>query len=102
MIAALSCSRPHPGARARPDVAEIVTLLLAFGADPNQRGINDWTALHHAVARRDLAAIRLLVAHGADPHMKTRIDDLASPLEDASAGGFTEAVAAMEQSSGRP
>src|SRR6185503_12392568 len=42
LIAALSCSRPHPGAAGRTDVAEILKLLLAFGADPNQRGINDY------------------------------------------------------------
>ncbi|MGZ3275727.1 MAG: ankyrin repeat domain-containing protein [Caulobacteraceae bacterium] len=85
----------------RPDRGEILALLLQYGANPNQRGINDWTALHHAVARRDLAAIRLLLAYGADPHMKTRIDDLTSALDEASAGGFTEAVTAMEQAAGR-
>jgi ankyrin repeat protein len=26
-------------------------LLLSFGADPNQRGINDYTALHHEMSR---------------------------------------------------
>ena len=80
----------------RPDADDILALLLRGGADPNQRGINDWTALHHALARRRLGAIRLLLAHGADPHLKTRIDDYTSALEDARASGFTEAVALME------
>jgi hypothetical protein len=80
----------------RPDRAEVFALLLQHGADPEQRGINDWTALHYAVARRNLEAVRLLLALGADPHLTTRIDDHTSALEDARAGVFTEAVALME------
>src|SRR5687767_1181998 len=34
LIAALSCSRSQPGSQARPDVAEIMQLLIRFGADP--------------------------------------------------------------------
>lgn len=37
LIAALSCSRAHPGAVARPDVGDVLGLVLTFGADPNQR-----------------------------------------------------------------
>ncbi len=80
---------------ARPDRHAILAALLAGGADPGQRGINDGTALHHAVARGDIAAVRLLLAHGADPMARTRIDDRTTPLEDAEAAGFAEAVAAM-------
>jgi len=83
----------------RSDRDEIVALLLHHGADPNQRGINDWTALHYAVARRNLAVIRLLLARGADPRLETRIDDYTSALDEARAGGFTEAVSVMENSS---
>lgn len=32
LIAALSCSRPQPGSPGRPDFAEIIKLLFAFGA----------------------------------------------------------------------
>jgi ankyrin repeat protein len=85
----------------RADADDIVALLLRSGADPNQRGINDWTALQHAAARRRLGAIRLLLANGADPHLKTRIDDCTSALEEARTGGFAEAVAAMEAVSTR-
>jgi hypothetical protein len=81
----------------RPDADDVLALLLRAGADPNQRGINDWTALHHAVARRSPPAIHLLLAHGADPHLKTRIDDFTSALDEARAAGFTEAVAAMQR-----
>ncbi|MGH7338437.1 MAG: ankyrin repeat domain-containing protein, partial [Myxococcota bacterium] len=48
LIAALSCARETPGATPQTDVDEIIRLLLSFGSDPNQRGINDYTPLHMA------------------------------------------------------
>jgi ankyrin repeat protein len=71
----------------RPDGEAVVELLLARGADPNARGINDYTPLHLAVSNRDERAMRLLLAHGADPALRTRIDDCATPLEEAEAMG---------------
>jgi len=59
LIAALSCSRPQPGSPGRPDVVDIIELLLSFGADPNQRGLNDYTPLHMAVSEHNLPAIEL-------------------------------------------
>jgi ankyrin repeat protein len=79
----------------RPDRLEVLTLLLQHGARADMRGLNDWTPLHYAVARRNLEAVRLLLERGADPHAKTRIDDFASALEDAESAGFTEAAEAM-------
>jgi uncharacterized protein len=38
--------------------------------------------------------VRLLLAHGADPTARTRIDDCSTPLEDADAF-FPEAAALM-------
>ncbi|HEX9895919.1 MAG TPA: ankyrin repeat domain-containing protein [Gemmatimonadales bacterium] len=90
LIAALSCSRSQPGSPARPDVPEIIALLLEFGADPNQRGINDYTPLHMAVAERNQDALRLLLEAGADPRLKTRIDDCETPGEMAREAGLTE------------
>ena len=90
LIAALSCSRSHPGSPARSDTLDIITLLLKFGADPNQRGINDYTPLHMAVAERHPRAIEALLAAGADPRLRTRIDDCETPLEMAERAGFTE------------
>ena len=80
----------------RSDARDVLALLLRHGARTDQRGVNDWTPLHRAVARRNLPAVRLLVAYGADPGARTRIDDHTTPLEDAQAAAFTEAVAAME------
>lgn len=90
LIAALSCSHPHPGAPGRPDVVEILSLLLSFGADPNQRGLNDWTALHMAVAERNRAAVEVLLAAGADPRLRTRIDECETPREMAAQASLTE------------
>jgi ankyrin repeat protein len=77
----------------RADNVERVRLLLDFGADVNQRGINDWTPLHYAVALRNGDAVRLLLERGADPALRTRIDECSTPLEDAEAHGFAEGAA---------
>ena len=90
LIAALSCHQRPPGGEARPDVAEIVALLLASGADPNQRGINDYTALHMAVGVNHPAAVRLLLEAGADPRLRTRIDDCETPRDVADKAGLIE------------
>ncbi|QTQ35459.1 ankyrin repeat domain-containing protein [Aromatoleum petrolei] len=100
LIAALSCTNPHPGARGRKDVVEILDLLLAFGADPDQRGINDYTALHMAEGERNLAALACLLAAGADPTLRTRIDDYETPREMAERAGlvqFAELLAEHER-----
>ena len=90
LIAALACSRSQQGAPGRSDVADIIKLLLTFGADPNQRGINDYTALHMAVGERNLAAVEILLEAGADPRLRTRIDALESPREIAEQAGLRE------------
>ncbi len=59
------------------------------------RGINDWTPLHHAVSLRDAEAIGQLLAAGADPSQRTRIDSYSTPLEDAVAQGFAEGAALL-------
>ena len=89
LIAALSTDRPNRLA--------VLTLLLDNGADVAQRGINDWTPLHYAVVQRDLPAVELLLEYGADPSLRTRIDDCTTPLEDAVSTGFTDAAALMRR-----
>jgi hypothetical protein len=75
LVAALVTGRDQPGTTPRPDVEDVVRLLLSFGADPNQRGINDYTALHTAVAERRPVSVLLLLEAGADPDARTRIDE---------------------------
>ena len=76
LIAALSCDD-------RGDRYDILELLLSFGADIQQRGHNDYTPLHYAAVLEDIRAMDLLLAHGADIEARTRIDELATPLEEA-------------------
>jgi ankyrin repeat protein len=71
IIAALCCTRETPGANRRTDVGEIIRLLLSRGADPNERGINDYTPLHMAVAERNAMAVQLLLDAGADADLES-------------------------------
>lgn len=79
----------------RTDRHAVLRLLLQHGANIHERGFNDGTPLHHAVWHRDAEAIKILLAHGADPTLRTRIDDLSTPLEDAKAMGFAEGAARL-------
>ena len=90
LIAALTKTRETPGATRRTDVDDVIQLLLAFGADPNQRGINDSTPLHMAVAERNAPAVLRLLEAGADPGLRTRIDDCETPGEMAAAAGLSD------------
>jgi uncharacterized protein len=95
LIAALCCARDVPGGTRRTDVDDILRLLLSFGADPNQRGINDYTALHMAVAEHQPLAVQILLDAGADPELRTRIDECETPLEMATAAGLVEIAATL-------
>lgn len=83
----------------REDKYDLLKLVLDHGADIHQRGINDWTPLHYAVAQRDLEAAEILVAYGADPHLKTRIDNYTSALEDAERNGLKDFAATLRKRS---
>lgn len=95
LIAALSCLRSQPGSPGRTDVLAMLELLLDYGADPDIRGLNDWTPLHMAVAEGSAGAVRLLLARGADPTLRTRIDDGDTPREFAVAMGAAEIAAIL-------
>jgi ankyrin repeat protein len=99
LIAALSCQRDANGSPRRTDADDILRLLLARGADPNQRGLNDYTSLHMAVAERAVIAVQLLLDAGADPALRTRIDDCETPIEMAEAAGLTAIAAILRRSS---
>jgi uncharacterized protein len=101
LIAALSCAQQTNGTTPRADVDDVLRLLLAFGADPNQRGINDYTPLHMAVAVRHPQAVAILLDAGADPSLRTRIDDCDTPIEMAKAAGFA-ALAWVMARKGQP
>jgi ankyrin repeat protein len=79
-----------------PDVA---TLLLDKGADPNVVDANGFTALHHAVRDSDygidpatkataVTVVKTLLAHGANPNVRLKIDgEKAAAERKANAGG---------------
>jgi uncharacterized protein len=97
LIAALSCTRDVPGATRRRDVDDILRLLLSFGANPNQRGINDYTPLHMAVAENNPLAVQILLDAGADPELRTRIDACETALEMAQAAGLADVASVLDR-----
>ena len=97
LIAALSCARAGPGLTPRTDVGDVLTLLLSSGADPDQRGINDYTALHMAVAEGNALAVQRLLDAGADPALRTRIDDCETPLVMARSTDRADIIVILER-----
>jgi ankyrin repeat protein len=69
--------------REKPDRFEIIRMLLEAGADINAHGFNDWTPAHQAAVRDDVESLKILVEAGADLSIQTRIDNYATPLEEA-------------------
>jgi ankyrin repeat protein len=79
----------------REETHALLRLLIGAGADVNRRGLNDWTPLHAAASRDDAEAVAILLAAGADPSLRTTIDELMTPLEEAEAYGNLRAAAAL-------
>jgi ankyrin repeat protein len=89
IIAALSSQRPEK--------YEIVEMMLAAGADIQQRGVNDYTPLHYAATVNDGEAVELLLRHGADPSARTHIDSYTTPLEEAETLGAGDAARVLRE-----
>lgn len=83
--------------RRAPDRHDVLALLIAAGADVQQRGVNDYTALHYAACRDDAVAVEMLLRYGADPAAVTRIDHYATPLEEAERFGHAIGAAALRR-----
>jgi ankyrin repeat protein len=47
--------------------AEMVQLLMDYGADPEQHSFHDYTALHYYVTRHNTEALRVALGRGARP-----------------------------------
>jgi len=74
---------------------EVVKLLLERGAEVNAREKrNGLSSLSHAVGRGDKELVGVLIAHGADPLLKSA--DGRTALERAEANGATEIVALLK------
>lgn len=73
--------------RKTADKYKILKLLLQSGADVNAHGTSDWTPLHQAAIRDDQEAMLMLLEAGADLNIRTRIDDYATPEEEARRSG---------------
>ncbi|MBK8974754.1 MAG: ankyrin repeat domain-containing protein [Planctomycetes bacterium] len=86
--------------RAHPDKHEVLRALIAAGAPLDVHGFNDWTPAHLAAARHDLESLRILRAAGADFGVRTRIDDFATPLEEAKHLGAPDEIVRFLESIG--
>jgi len=70
---AVACGRrqelpPLVGAAREGDVAAIGVLLKAGAAVDGRAGVNGWTPLQHAIHKNQPAAVKALLAGGADPN----------------------------------
>jgi ankyrin repeat protein len=72
--------------------AEVVSLLLDQGADPNAVDANGFTSLHHAVRDSDygvdpaskaaaVTVVKALLAHGANPNARLKLDKVKVAAE---------------------
>lgn len=81
----------------RPERNEILKLLLDFGADVHQRGLNGWFPLHCVAHKDDAEGIRLLLQYGADVNARTNVDDYETALEESERGGKKSAMDALKR-----
>ena len=114
LLAALtvSCGRQHempPLVRAarEGDVATIATLLKAGAAVDARAGVNGWTPLQHAIHKNQAAAVKALLAAGADANAGSSPKSSlyasgVTPLMMAAGYGQLEVVACAARGRSRP
>ncbi|HSK80015.1 MAG TPA: ankyrin repeat domain-containing protein [Thermoanaerobaculia bacterium] len=85
---------------------DVETLRGLLGNDPSlvragnaDRSLHGWTGLHAAAARGQVDAVRLLLAHGADPNARDTGDN-AYALHFAAGSGRLETVRALLDAGG--
>jgi ankyrin repeat protein len=54
--------------------AELFEPMVGFGCNVNEHAANGLTPLHSAILFNNLVATEMLLRHGADPRLTTRID----------------------------
>lgn len=84
-IAIDRASEPAPGQTGGGH--DVLRFLLQNGADVNERGMNDWTPLHRAAAFGDSRSCQILLDHGADRTLTTRIDNYGTAEDEARSYG---------------
>jgi uncharacterized protein len=77
--------------------AEIVTLLLEAGADPNARQERGFVPMHSAAATGNAAIVELLLKHGADAASKAA--DGKTPADMAAEAGHKEIAETLRKAS---
>ena len=79
-----------------PDVAmEMVQMLIDYGADVNIAQHGGWTPLHQAAAHGQDDLVKVLLAAGADPGMKS--DDGRTAEKMARSGGFEDLANSLKE-----
>jgi ankyrin repeat protein len=74
---ALPLLRPIGG-----DQADIMTMLLAAGADVDARDLDGFTPLLNAIGRNDTAMAELLLRNNADPNLPADVEETQSTSEE--------------------
>lgn len=81
----------------RPDARARLKRAIADGADVNEKGEGNYTALHGAAENNVVENVKLLLANGADADATTL--DGKTPLDFATAAGHSEVIAILEADS---
>jgi ankyrin repeat protein len=76
--------------------------LVRSGADVNERGgVNDWTALMHAVHKNQPGAVRMLIGAGADVNAKAGARGRTTALRLAEIQGLRDIAAVLREHGAR-